>query len=70
MRKPLVVRRSFKPMFSGIGARSGDQLDISPSGYETDDLIPLLGFRKCSEANVTPRLPLKVSRPRPAKRMP
>jgi hypothetical protein len=46
MRKPLVLRSSFKSVFSGIGTCRGDPFDIGPSGDEADDVLPLLRFRK------------------------
>src|SRR5437016_1338318 len=54
-------------MFSGIGACSGNPPDICAADDQADDLLPLLGFRKRSEANVTHRLPLEVRRSAPAK---
>jgi hypothetical protein len=46
MRKPLVLRSSFKSVFSGIGTCCGDPFDIGSSGDEADDMLPLLRFRK------------------------
>jgi hypothetical protein len=53
LRKPLIGRCSLESTFSGIGAYSGDPCDIGFSSDEIDDLLPLLGFQKGSEANVT-----------------
>ena len=39
------MRRSFEAMFSGIGACSGDALNVGAIGDQADDLIPLLRFR-------------------------
>jgi hypothetical protein len=41
MRKPLMVRSSFESVFSGIGTCCGDPFDISSSGDEVDDVVPL-----------------------------
>src|SRR5262249_14141558 len=54
-----VLRRSFEAMFSGIGACSGNPLDIRAVRDQFDDLIPFLGFWKRSKANVTHRFPPK-----------
>jgi len=61
MREALVLRCPFEPVFCGVGACSGDMLDISAASNQVDDLLPLLRFRKRTEANVTHRLPVKVS---------
>jgi hypothetical protein len=45
MGKPLVLRRSFEDMFSRVGARGSDQVDIRAAGDQTNDLIPLMRFR-------------------------
>jgi len=58
---------SFEAVFSGIGAPSGDTLNIGPSGDQADDLIPLLRFRQRAEANVSHWLPLEARRSAPAK---
>src|SRR3954454_1905846 len=57
MRQAFVLRRSFEAMFGGVGARSGDPLNVGAAGDQVDDLIPLLSFWQRSEANVTHRLP-------------
>jgi len=61
MRKPLVVRRSFEPMFGSIGARCGDLLDIGSPSDEANDVFPLLRPWKRAEAFVTHRVPLRCA---------
>jgi hypothetical protein len=61
MRKPLVLRSSFESVFSGIGTCCGDPFDIGSSGDEADDVLPLMRFRKRTEANMTHRLPLRCA---------
>ena len=48
-----VLRRMFKAMFSRICARSGYSLHSATAGDQADDLIPLLLFWQCAEADVT-----------------
>ena len=61
MRKPLVLRSSFKSVFSGIGTCCGDPFDVGSSGDEADDMLPLSSFRKRVEAKMTHRLPLRCA---------
>jgi hypothetical protein len=49
-------------VFSGIGASSGNPLNVGTAGDQANDLIPLLCFWQRSEANVAHRLPPKVNR--------
>ena len=56
MCEAFVLRRPFEAMFRGIGACSGNPLDVRTARDQVDDLIPFLGFWKRSEANVTHRL--------------
>ena len=57
--KPLVGRRSFESVLSGVGARGGIPPDVSSLSNEADDLLPLVRFRKRTKANVTRRPPLR-----------
>ena len=63
--KPLVRRRLFESVFSRIGACSGDPPHIGSRRDEADDLLPLVRFRKRTEANVTHQPPLEACRSAP-----
>jgi hypothetical protein len=67
MRQAFVVRRSFEAMFSGIGACSGNPLNVGAASDQVDDLIPPLSFRKRAEANVAHRLSPGINRSAPTK---